>query len=73
MPLLSRLNRKVIPVLVRTEAYLLAFALVPAVVYGFTHSPWVGLKVFLGFAVMLTPALIWAFWGALFPKHTEES
>ena len=51
---------------------MLLFALGPAAVFGFTHSPWVAFKVFLVFAAVIIPTQLWAFWGLLFPEHTQS-
>ena len=73
MSLSSRLNKHVFRVFLQTEGWLLLFALFPAAIYGYTHSPWIGIKVFLVFALVVTPGLLWAFWGALFPKDAGDS
>ena len=73
MALMSRLNKKFLTVFLQTEAWLLLVALFPSVMYGYTHSPWVGLKVFLAIASVITLGLLWAFWAALFPKETSGS
>jgi len=73
MALMSRLNKKVLGVFLQTEAWLLLVALFPAVVYGYTNSPWVGLKVFLAIASVATLGLLWAFWAVLFPKEPGGS
>ena len=73
MALLSGLNKPVLRVFLQTEGWLLFFALFPAVIYSYTHSIWVGVNIFLGFALVITLALLWAFWGALFPKQADGS
>jgi len=73
MTLFSKLNKQVALIFLRTLAWLLLFALLPAVVYGYTESPWVGFKVFLVIGAVAALGLLWGFWGALFPKPLGRS
>ena len=67
----SRLNKQVLPIFLRTWAWLLLVSLFPTAVYGYTQSPWTGLKVFLAVGTISGTGLLWGFWGALFPKSPE--
>ena len=72
MPMLSRFNKPAFRVFLLTGGWLLLFALVPAAIYTYTDSLWTGVQVFLGIAFVTTLGLLWAFWGALFPKDGER-
>ena len=73
MSLFSRFNKQVFRIFLKTNGWLLLFALFPAAVYAYTESIWAGLQVFLLFAIVSTLSLIWAFWAALFPKDNGDS
>ena len=72
MPMLSRFNKPAFRVFLRTAGWLLLFALVPAAIYRLHRLLWTGGQVFLGIAFVTTLGLLWAFWGALFPKGVGE-
>ncbi|OOG59271.1 hypothetical protein [Rhodanobacter sp. C03] len=73
MALFSRLNKKIVPIYLRTLAWLLLFCLLPATVYGYTESIWMGFKVFLVMGVIAALGLLSGFWGAMFPKGSGGS
>ena len=64
----SRLNKQVLPIFIRTWGWLLLLSLFPATVYGYTQSPWTGLKVFLVLGAISWIGLVWGFWGVLFSR-----
>jgi hypothetical protein len=68
MALHRRINKQAFPIFFRSLGWLLLAALLPAVVYGYTQGPWVGVKVLLVFVTAAVLGLLLAFWGALFPK-----
>ena len=72
MPKWSRLNKSAFRVFLRTDGWLLLFALIPAAVCTYTDSLWTGVKVFLAISLVTTIGLLWAFWGALFPNDVGE-
>ena len=73
MSLLSRFNKQVFRIFLQTNGWLLLLALLPAGVYAYTESIWVGIKVFFVFAVVSTVSMLWAFWAVLFPKVSSDS
>ena len=73
MSLFSHFNKQVFRVFLQVEGWLLLIALLPAAVYGYTDSIWMGTKVFLAISLVATLGLLWAFWGALFPKDAGDS
>lgn len=68
----SRFNKNAFRVFLRTDGWLLLFALFPAAVYTYTDSLWTGVKVFLVISLVTTLGLLWAFWDALFPSDADE-
>lgn len=68
----SRFNKNAFRVFLRTDGWLLLFALVAAAVYTYTDSLWTGVKVFLVISLVTTLGLLWAFWSALFPSDAGE-
>lgn len=68
MAIFQRFNKQAFPIFLRFLGWLLLAALVPAVVFGYTQSVWVGVKVLLVFATAAVLVSLWSFWGVLFPK-----
>ena len=69
MRLFARFNKLAFLVFARTTGWTLLITIFPAAVYTFTHSLWMGVKIFLLFGAVITAALLWAFWAAIFPKY----
>jgi hypothetical protein len=68
MSLFSRFNTHAFRVFLKTEGWLLLVALFPAAIYTYNDGLWMGMKVFLVFALVATFGLVRAYWGSLFPK-----
>jgi hypothetical protein len=69
---LSQPNPQAVRVLAKTECWLLLIALIPSSIYAYTTDLLAGLRVFAVFFVVITPALIWAFWAHLYPKQAPH-
>jgi len=54
------IRKSAITTLVRSQLFICAWALFPAVIYAVTEDPWKGLKVFLVCSVVPTPFLVWS-------------
>ena len=73
MRLFSQFDKRAFHIFARTTGWMLLIALFPAAIYTFTHSLWMGVKIFLLFAAVITAALLWAFWAAIFPRDSGDS
>jgi len=68
MSLRSRFYKPAIRAYLKALGWLLLFAVVPSAIYTYTQGFRVGASVFLVFGLTAASALLWAFWGVLFPK-----
>jgi hypothetical protein len=53
------IRRAAIATLVRSQLFVCAWALFPAVIYAATEDPWKGIKAFLVCSLVPTPFLLW--------------
>ena len=66
-------HRPALKIFAQTQGWLALLALLPGVTYGFTHGLAKGVLAFLVCFLVPLPFMVYAFWGALYPKRSHDS